>query len=652
MKHLKIDRAVFFVLICLSLLVACGIPQAQLTHTAENNPTPGATPTATAIPPRVLTICVGQEPVSLYIYRGNSHSMWSVLEALYDGPIDTVNYQPVPVILESIPNTADGSLAFQPVPVSEGQIVVDVDGNLVNLKAGVKVFPSGCTSGSCAITWDGTTSLSMDRMVANFVIKSGISWSDGQPLSANDSVYSFKVAADPDTPVTKKMIDQTDTYSALDDRTVQWISKPGLITRHIDYYFWTPLPQHAWKNLTAAQLQTAPEANLEPMGWGAYKIDEWVPGDHIRLVKNPYYFRAGEDLPVFDTLVYRFAGQNADSNLQALTNGECDIADQSVAWEQQYQALRQKEMEGKLLVYRGLGPEWEHLDFNIKPASYDDGYSVGMDRADFFGDIRVRQAIAYCIDRPTLLTNLFNNLSAIPVSYLPPNHPDYTADLATYAYDLEKGRSLLDEAGWKDLDDDTVTPRTAQGVRNVPDGTSFSISLTTSQADLRNQAAQEIVRDLEKCGIQVTVNSITRSDLYAAAPEGILFGRKYDLAEFAWTAGIEPPCFLYETDEIATANNSWQGTFFGGLNSTGFSDPALDEACKAARSAGLDVDLFTRNQQEVQKIVAEQLPSIPLFYFVNLAASRPDLCGLQMDISSRSEFRTIETMNYGGGCQK
>jgi peptide/nickel transport system substrate-binding protein len=578
--------------------------------------------------------------------------MWSVLEAIYDGPIDTVDYQPVPVILDKIPNTADGSLTFQPIPVSADQIVIDVDGNPVNLKAGVKVFPSGCTSGNCAITWDGVSALSMDRMVANFVIKSGILWSDGQPLTADDSVYSFQIASDPATPVTKKIMDQTDTYKAMDVQTVQWISKPGLVTRNINYYFWTPLPKHAWQALTAAELQTAAESNLKLLGWGAYMIDEWTPGDHIRLVKNPNYFRAKEGLPYFDTLVYRFVSENADSNLQALTNGECDIADQSVAWEQQYATLRDGENAKKILVYRGLGPEWEHLDFNIKPASYDDGYTIGTDRPDFFGDVRVRQAFAYCIDRPGLVKNLFKNLTEVPLSYLPPNHPDYTNDLAVYSYDIEKGKSLLDEAGWIDLDHNDSTPRTAQGVTNVVDGTAFSITLTTSQADLRKQAAQEIASDLGKCGIQVTLNSVTRSELYAAAPDGVVFGRQYDLAEFAWSAGLEPPCFIYETDEIATVDNHWRGTLYGGLNSIGFSNSELDTACKAAQSAGLDTGLIASNQKQIQKILAEQVPSIPLFYFVSLAVSRPDLCGLKMDVSSRSEFSSIESINYGPGCQK
>lgn len=654
MKKYPVLKIIVLCLLSISLFTACN-PKSTTATTAVTQPiSPAETLTPTTPTARVLTICLGQEPSSLYIYKGNSHSMWSVLEAVYDGPIDTVNYQPVPVILTGIPNTADGSLAFQPVPVKEGDIVIDVNGDPVNLKTGVTVFPSGCTSGSCAITWDGKSDLAMDRMVANFVIKSGVKWSDGQPLTADDSVYSYTIASDPATPVTKRSMDQTDTYKALDAQTVQWISKPGLVTTHVDYYFWIPLPKHAWQGLSAADLQSAAESNLKPLGWGPYVIDEWVPGDHIRLVKNPNYFRAGEGLPVFDTLVYRFVGENADSNLQALASGECDIADQSVAWEQQYGTVRDSENAKTIRVYRGLGPEWEHLDFDIKPTVFDNGFTAGTgsSQQDYFGDVRVRQAFAYCTDRATLVKNVMKNLTEVPLTYLPPNHPDYNKDVTTYAYDTVKGINLLDQAGWKDLDNNPATPRTAQGVANVPDGTVFKITLTTNQVDLRTQAAQEIASDLGKCGIQVNVNNLQSSDLYAAAPDGVVFGRKYDLAEFAWAAGVQPPCFIYTTSEIPTVANHWLGTAFGGLNSMGYSNPKLDAACTTAMTAGLDTKLASDSQREVQMILADDLPSIPLFYFVKLAVSRPDLCGLNMDVSARSELYNLEAVNYGADCQK
>jgi peptide/nickel transport system substrate-binding protein len=262
------------------------------------------------------------------------------------------------------------------------------------------VFPSGCTTESCAITWDGKTALQMDRIVAQFVLKPGILWSDGSPLLASDSTYSFQLAANPASPVTKIAITQTESYQALDERTVQWISKPGMVTRYLDDYFWIPLPEHLWKGFTATQLQTAPESNLKPIGWGAYMIDEWIPGDHIRAVKNPNYFRAGEDLPKFDVIVYRFVGAQTNNNINGLLSGECDIADRTTLWEGQCQQARQAQLDKKINLYVGMNSQWEHLDFNIKPASYDNGYNpYAEDRPDFFGDKRVRQAFAYCLNR-------------------------------------------------------------------------------------------------------------------------------------------------------------------------------------------------------------------------------------------------------------
>lgn len=654
MKRTRGLNLILIASITAAMLAACtktpGITPATKTEPPATQSTP-FTATPTEVKQNTLTICIGQEPSTLYLYKGNSHSMWSILESVYDGPIDIQNYQPVPVILNEIPSVENSGLLIQSVPVAAGDIVVDVTGNLTALAAGVKVFPSGCSSPNCALTWDGVTFFYMDRMVANFVIKDGIKWSDGEPLTAEDSVYSFDIANDPATNVNKKMLDQTDSYQALDTHTVQWISKPGLVTRDIEYYFWIPLPKHIWKTISAADLQNAPESNERPLGWGPYMIDEWKQGDHIRLVKNPNYFRAAEGLPYFDTLVYRFVGSNADSNLQALASGECDIVDQSVAWEQQYSSVRDAENSGKFLVYRGLGPEWEHLDFDIKPAGYDDGYNLGVDRPDYFGDVRTRQAIAYCIDRKALVRDLFKNLSAVPLSYLPPDNPFYSADLPGYDYSIELGTRLLDEVGWKDFDNNPATPRTASSVVNVLDGTTFSITLTTSQADLRRQAAGQIAADLAKCGIQVQVNSVTRSELYATAPDGVVFGRKYDLAEFAWSAGKEPPCFIYETGEIASAANDWHGSFFGGLNNMGYSNPALDAACQATRTAGLDTAALAASEQQAQKILAEQLPSIPLFYLVRLAVSRLDLCGVKMDVSSRSEFSGLETIQIGSTCK-
>ena len=206
----------------------------------------------------------------------------------------------------------------------------------MRLEAGVEVYPSGCTTLDCAMVYDGYSDLSMDRLVANFTLLPDVKWSDGEPLKAQDSVFSYLVAASMDTPAWKRPIDQTETYEALDERTVRWISLPGLVTPEIADYFWLPLPEHLLRGMSAKELLEAEETNRYPVGWGAYMIREWITGERITLVKNPFYFRADEGLPKFETIHYRFVGEQADSALVSYDMGQCDIIDQTVNWETGY----------------------------------------------------------------------------------------------------------------------------------------------------------------------------------------------------------------------------------------------------------------------------------------------------------------------------
>jgi len=230
---------------------------------------------------RILTICLGREPQSLYYYAAASESAQAVLQAIYDGPIDMRNGQPEPVILEGMPNFEDGSAAFQPAAVSAGEEVIDSRGRLTALQAGVEVFPSGCTSPDCVMVWDGSSELRLDRLVLRFTLKPAILWSDGWPLQADDSVFSYELASDAATPVDKKHVDRTESYQAMDALTVEWISKPGLVTDAFEQYFWMPLPRHAWGGLSARGLLEDEAANRSPLGWGPYVVADWQPGERI-----------------------------------------------------------------------------------------------------------------------------------------------------------------------------------------------------------------------------------------------------------------------------------------------------------------------------------------------------------------------------------
>ncbi|HEX9018907.1 MAG TPA: peptide ABC transporter substrate-binding protein [Anaerolineaceae bacterium] len=605
------------------------------------------TATATTVPTRTLVACLQSEPQTLYVYGGNSQSMWSVLEALYDGPFDTRGYSEQPVILKKVPNLTDGDAVLKPVAVKAGDQVVDASGNLVALQKGTTVLPSGCSGPDCAKAWDGTSELQMDQLSVSFKLLPGLKWSDGVPLTAADSVFSYTIAADPDTPVSRYLTDRTVSYKAADDQTVDWVGLPGFFEQRFGTFFWTPLPKHTLGSMSAKQLLADTNAGRKPLGWGPYVVQEWAAGDHITLIKNPNYFRAAEGLPKFDTLVFRFVGDTADSNLNALLSGECDVIDQNPQFLQILPDLIQREPENKLKIHLSQGPEWEHLDFGIRPASYDNGYNLAAgDRPDLFGDLRTRQAVAYCIDRATINTKDLYGRSTVPDSFLPADHPLHQKGLPAYAYNPDEGQKLLDEVGWKDTDKNPATPRVAVGVKNVPDGTPLSFTYLTTQAPLRQQVAQEVASSLEKCGIQAKLKFVNPGELFAPGPDGPVFGRKFDMVQFSWEATARPNCLLYSSAQIPNASNHWIGSNVAGYTSSDF-----DATCAAASAARPNDANFTAKNQAVQELFAKDLPVIPLFTQVNIAIARPDLCGFSMDSTARSIFWNLEAFDYGPGCK-
>jgi len=626
-------------------------PQLATTPMKSATPVPTATPAPTLTPEAIvelvtptaettrehadtLTLCIGSEPNTLYLYGGGLLAARHIHEAIYDGPIDNRSFGYQPVILEKLPSLADGDAVTETVKVQAGDRVIDDAGQPVSLAKGVLVRPAGCYSAECATAFDGTP-LEMERLVATFKLRTGIHWSDGEPLTAYDSVYSYELDADPDTPTDKHLILRTARYEVLDDYTTVWAGLPGYRDAQYLTHFWTPLPAHLWSALTALELTQAQESARKPIGWGPYVIEEWVPGDHITLVKNEHYWRADEGLPKFATVVYRFVGENASANVAALLSGECDIVDQTANLESQSEMLLELQAVGKLNATFVTGTVWEHADFAINPAE-------SYERLDFFGDVRVRRAIAHCMDRQAVVEGALFAQSQVLDSYLPPEHPLYNPDVRRYPFDPEAGSALLEAAGWIDEDKDPATPRVAQGIEGVPDGTMLAFSFWTTSAAQRQAAAQILQASLAQCGIKVNLEYWSPSELFADGPDGPLFGRRFDMAQFAWLTGVEPPCELYFCSQIPSEENQWSGS-----NNTGFCDATYDAACTAARQSLPGTAPHVKFHQEAQRIFAEQLPVVPLYQRIILAATRPDMQGFTMDPTAQSEFWNIEAFDYG-----
>lgn len=603
--------------------------------------TPSPEPKATSTPAqlRSLTICLGQEPNSFYPFDTLNSAARSVLSGVYDGPIDVFANGYQPVILSTIPSLKNGDAQVNAVNVKRGDRVIDITGDIVTLSAGVTVFPNGCTEETCAVKYDGSTPLKMDQMVVTFRMLPGLRWSDGQPLTADDSAYAFKLAADPATPGSKYLIDRTQSYEATDDKTTQWWGMPGFVDPTYVDNFWAPLPKHVWGQLKAADLAKDDSLKHSALGWGPYVIKEWSAGQYIRLEKNPNYFRAADGFPKFDTLVFRFM-KDAEAGISALIASQCDLLDTSLRLDGQMDLLKQLEQNNEVRTVVSTTPLMERLDFGIQQAS--------GKRPNLFGDVRTRQAIAYCLDREKVVRTVLGGLSVVPDSFVPAKHPLYDDAITKYLFDPNKGMSLLTAVGWVDADKDPTTPRTAVGVTGVPERTPLVMNYWTTSALQRRQVSEILQESLAQCGVGLNIKYFDQNDFYAQGSVGPLFGRQFDLAEYAiGVNGTQPPCAWFISSQIPTKENNWVG-----INVSAYSRPDYDIACANAMRILPDKPEQKAAFADVQVLFANDLPSIPLYQRIKVAVSRKDLCNFTLDAFSSNDLWDLEEIDFGPACGK
>ena len=644
MNHRSRATFVVYVLLLANLVTACGIstpapiptrvltlpppPATSLAPTPIPEPSPTAVPptsTPMPLPPKEFTICQAEEPNTLFIYGGPSRAAWNVLEAIYDGPIDTRTYQYQPVILEKVPSLADGDAIVHTVEVKEWEQVVGPGNLVVDLLPGVTVL----NRASEAVTFVSGT-VTMTQMVVTFTLRLGITWADGQPLTADDSRYAFELASEFDTPTLRRLLDRTRSYDAVDERTVVWTGIPGYLDPLYPLNFYHPLPRHVWGGSSGERLLSAEVAHRKPLGWGPFVVEEWIDGEQIRLVRNARYFRAAEGLPYLDRVIFRFV-PDLEQALDLLEAGECDLISQDLVDGRDPEPLLEAAAAGVVTLNPAASSEWEHLDLSVGPASW-------VSRPRFFGDVRVRQAVAQCVDREQILSEVFPYGGADVVhSYVPAEHPLFAENrLYRWEHDPLAGMALLQEAGWIDEDGDGI--REAHGVVGIGFGIPFSVTLlTTSEYPAREQTAHIISESLAGCGIRVAVKPIPSEEFFADGPDGLLFGRQFDLALFSWMNGLDAPCELYLSSEIPGPENWWASS-----NNPGYASGDYDAACQAARDALPGTEGYLGFHHESQRILSHDLPILPLYSLPKLNGTRLGVSGVVLDPSMYGELWNIE----------
>ncbi len=638
-KHLKSSA-----LIALFVLAACAQP-VELDLPAVVQPTSASIPSAeppTPIPtPKTLIVCLGQEPDSLYrysesyLYGGSSRAAETVLQAIYDGPLNVRTYQYEPVILEKLPSIANGDARLEPINVVEGELYYDpVTLQPANLSAGDQYLPSGCNSPDCLRIFSGGE-VAMDQIIAEFRIRPAVNWSDGEPVSAADSVFSFEVDRHVDTPTLKTQADRTTSYEALNTNMIRWTGIPGYIDSEYFSNFWSPLPEHQLGGLSPEELLTAIETNRSPLGWGPYAIEEWRPGNDIRMTRNPGYFRSEEGLPAFETLLFRFLDANLPASIEQLLTSECDILDESAIADaldiqvldtEALLELQRLASSGKISLTSSAGAEMERLDFSLAPLS-----SSGPQT-----DLQFRTALASCINRGGLAQELLLGLTVVPETYLPPSHPLYASEGLAIDYDPEMARELLDELGWIDHDADAQTPRVAKGVVGVKEDTELSLQYLTTPDGLHQAVAAWIQKDLRRCGIALETEFVTQIELFEPWPDGPAFGRNFETIGWAWPAWVSPLCEMFLSTELPSSVAPL------GVNAAGFSNAEYDAACGVLLHSLPETPEYANAAQETQQILAESLPSIPLYMRPRLFAHRNEICGIQVDPTEYSGLWNLE----------
>ena len=223
-----------------------------------------------------------------------------------------------------------------------------------------------------------------------------------------------------------------------------------------------------------------------------------------------------------------------------------------------------------------------------------------------------------------------------------PGDSRITSQAAGNPYQPAAAADLLEEIGWIDHDQDQNTPRIAQGVTDVKDGTLFQLTLLTAGVDEVPNSTQSIRDDLKSCGIEIEIELLPASELLAPGPEGPIFGRQFDLAQFAWTTGNYNLCVLFSSVEIPGSYPAYSKGW-GGANASGYSNPDFDQACSLTLGNLPDQDSTLEAYQTVQQIFSEDLPVLPLFFRRQVIVYRTELKGFNN--GTYDLFWNIETIH-------
>ena len=472
-----------------------------------------------------------------------------------------------------------------------------------------------------------------------FVLKKDLKWSDGQPLTVDDVVFtyneiyfneaipsniidSFKIGVERKLPIVKK----------LDNRRIEF-TVPEPFAPFLSSLRTAILPAHILQEsvrnkdqegkplfLTKWGVDTNPQ---EIITNGPYKLASYATSQRIIFERNPYFWRKdeqGNQQPYIQQVVWQIV-ESTDTALLQFRSGGLDTIGVSPEY---FSLLKKEEERGKFNIYNGgAAPGVSFISFNLNQGKRNGKPLVDPIKSRWFNNLQFRQAVAYGIDRQRMINNIFRGLGDFQDSPLSVQSPFFfkpEEGLPVYKYDPSKSKELLKSAGFKYND---------QGQLLDAEGNQVRFSLITNGGNkIREAIATQIKQDLDTIGITVDVDTIA----FGVLVDKLTNSLDWDAHVLGFTGGTEPN----------DGSNIW--TVNGALHSFNQKPQqgkppiegqvVLDWEQKISdlyiKAAG-ELDEAKRRELyiETQKITQENLPYIYLVNPLSLSAVRDKIQGIK-----------------------
>ncbi len=432
------------------------------------------------------------------------------------------------------------------------------------------------------------------KMRATWVLRDEFNWPDGNPLTADDFVLGYEIFKDP----TQEIVDRTIVEKIESMKSEGADRKTLVVTWKEPFAFYANFRQH--EAVPAKVVRPLYEAQgrelkkhpfgIKPQLAGAFTIQEWVAGSHITAVRNPN--AKGFLVPKLDQITWRIIPQT--NTLEAnIVSGTIDaISTIGLSFDQAVDFEKRHGEEFNVHFTEGL--VWEHIDFNLDNP--------------ILADIRVRRALAFGANRQLICEELFFGRQPVAHGTQPPKSVYYNPDVKKYPFDPARAKALLAEAGW--------LPG-AKGIR-FKDGKPLKLVLmTTSGNKMREQVETILQSQWREIGVKIAIKNQPAKVFFSET----MRKRKYTgMMMFAWTADpVRMSDTLWRCDNIPKKDNNYQGQNIPGWCNA--------EATELISAISTEMDAAKRHNlgKKFEKIWAEELPALPLYFRVDVSVTRKGL---------------------------